>query len=481
MRKAAAGEADEPTVAPGELPTRPAWQVLGHTRCKAAEQPQRNAGQLNGGIGLSRLPCSRIWTRHPLSPAHGASGCPRGRTDLDARRGCAAGTRRPLWAGHPCRRVRPAARGLAALQHQTAHARRPCGAYRGPGCGRGAVVSAPPTRCGPALPGLGVPAEERSSHGAVLQAALRRVLHITETGMGNVQLAEHGMLRLEKHTGLNEQFTDFFAFVQDSTTACAQAARQRQQVTVKDVESADIFDEDSRQAILQAGSHAAHSLPLISRAGQVIGLISSHHEHPPVRVQPAAAHSPGVPGRRGGPPAALAPPDRAAGCSGTPPRHCWHGALSTEAGSRRPGSPFGRRRGVPFPWPTVGECWPGGCRLWSTQRQRLGRLRVGSTVLNARTRICIPTQLPLRHCPFAARAADVPAPSRPWQKAVGSCPDLSRRPVGPWTATATSLGGDTHRGVLQAKTRRLRPPLIGRAEPIRRRCRGGVRRGGGCR
>ncbi|MFI5991733.1 ANTAR domain-containing protein [Streptomyces sp. NPDC051362] len=137
-----------------------------------------------------------------------------------------------------------------------------------------------PRVAAPALPGLGVPAEERSSHGAVLQAALRRVLHITETGMGNVQLAEHRMLRLEKHTGLNRQFTDFFAFVQDSTTACAQAARQRQQVTVKDVESADLFDDDSRRAILQAGSRAAHSLPLISSAGQVIGLISSHHEHP---------------------------------------------------------------------------------------------------------------------------------------------------------------------------------------------------------
>ncbi|MFJ4895313.1 ANTAR domain-containing protein [Streptomyces sp. NPDC088788] len=137
-----------------------------------------------------------------------------------------------------------------------------------------------PHMSAPVLPGLGVTAEERTSHGAVLQAALRRVLHITETDMGNVQLAEHRMLRLEKHTGLNRQFTDFFAFVQDATTACAQAARRRQQVTVKDVASADIFDDDSREAILQTGSRAAHSLPLSSRAGRVIGLISSHHAHP---------------------------------------------------------------------------------------------------------------------------------------------------------------------------------------------------------
>ncbi|MET8225139.1 ANTAR domain-containing protein [Streptomyces sp. NPDC005301] len=131
----------------------------------------------------------------------------------------------------------------------------------------------------PVLPGLAVQGAEPGSHGAVLRAALRRVLHIAETGMGNVQLAEHGMLRLEKHTGLNRYFTDFFAFVNDSSTLCAQAAQQRQQITVKDVESADIFDEDSRHAILQAGSRAAHSLPLTHR-GHVLGMISSHHAQP---------------------------------------------------------------------------------------------------------------------------------------------------------------------------------------------------------
>jgi hypothetical protein len=132
----------------------------------------------------------------------------------------------------------------------------------------------------PPLGGLAVDEADRRSHGAVLKAAMRRVLHITEAGMGNVQLAEGGLLRLEKHTGLNQEFTDFFAFVQDSTTACAQAARERQHVTVKDVAVADVFDEESRRTILQAGSRGVHSLPLTSRNGAVLGMISSHHERP---------------------------------------------------------------------------------------------------------------------------------------------------------------------------------------------------------
>ncbi|WP_338703324.1 GAF domain-containing protein [Streptomyces sp. Q6] len=131
----------------------------------------------------------------------------------------------------------------------------------------------------PRLPDLALHEGRAEGQAAVLRAALRRVLHITDTDMGNVQLAEHGMLRLEKHTGLNRHFTDFFAFVQDSTTSCSQAAQQRQQITVKNVESADVFDDDSRHAILQTGSRAAHSLPLTS-GGRVLGMISSHHEQP---------------------------------------------------------------------------------------------------------------------------------------------------------------------------------------------------------
>ncbi len=64
------------------------------------------------------------------------------------------------------------------------------------------------------------------------------------------------------------------------TTSCGQAARERQQVTVKDVAVADVFDDDARHAILQAGSRAAHSLPLTTRTGAVLGMVSSHHERP---------------------------------------------------------------------------------------------------------------------------------------------------------------------------------------------------------
>ncbi|MFJ8806359.1 zinc-binding dehydrogenase [Streptomyces sp. NPDC102490] len=76
----------------------------------------------------------------------------------------------------------------------------------------------------PRLPGLRLDAGSRHSQGAVLKATLHRLLTITQTPMGNVQLAESGRLHLARHTGLNRYFTDFFAFVETPTTLCAQAA-----------------------------------------------------------------------------------------------------------------------------------------------------------------------------------------------------------------------------------------------------------------
>ncbi|MFF4119578.1 GAF and ANTAR domain-containing protein [Streptomyces sp. NPDC001714] len=137
-----------------------------------------------------------------------------------------------------------------------------------------------PRPAAPPLPALGTGERRLTDDSAVLKRALDHTLHITGAEMGNVQLVQNGMLRMEHHTGLNGRFTDYFAFVDTSTTSCAQAAEQSRQVTVEDVAASDTFDEASRQTILQTGSRACHSAPLLSPRGTVIGMISSHHDRP---------------------------------------------------------------------------------------------------------------------------------------------------------------------------------------------------------
>ncbi|MFJ3757905.1 ANTAR domain-containing protein [Streptomyces sp. NPDC090080] len=132
----------------------------------------------------------------------------------------------------------------------------------------------------PPVPALELDGAPPTDCGAVLDAALHGTLRITDTGMGNVQLVENRLLRMVRHTGLNQRFTDYFAFVDSGTTSCAQAAEEVRQVTVKDVGSSDVFDEPTRHTILQAGSRACHSVPLVSPGGAVIGMVSAHHERP---------------------------------------------------------------------------------------------------------------------------------------------------------------------------------------------------------
>ncbi len=134
-------------------------------------------------------------------------------------------------------------------------------------------------RPAPPLGTLGAGTLDARNQGEVLGAALRRVLTITSTYMGNVQLVEDGVLRMEKHAGLPREFTDYFAFV-DGGTSCSRAASASHQVTVKEVASSRGFDDASRRVILSAGSRACHSVPLVDAADNVHGVISSHHTRP---------------------------------------------------------------------------------------------------------------------------------------------------------------------------------------------------------
>ncbi|MFE1249466.1 GAF domain-containing protein [Streptomyces sp. NPDC058735] len=111
---------------------------------------------------------------------------------------------------------------------------------------------------------------------------LGSTLAVAGTDMGNVQLSDPagGGLRIERHTGLMADFVDFFAFVDEDGTSCAQAARDVSQVTVHDVESDPVFSEPARAAILAAGSRACHSVPLTTGSGLSIGVVSAHLARP---------------------------------------------------------------------------------------------------------------------------------------------------------------------------------------------------------
>ncbi|MEU1511788.1 ANTAR domain-containing protein [Streptomyces sp. NPDC005811] len=120
------------------------------------------------------------------------------------------------------------------------------------------------------------------SRGAVLGAVLHRTLDVVGADMGNVQTVDRvtGQLRIERHTGLTEEFLDFFAYVGEEGTSCAKAASEVAQVTVRDVERDPVFTEPARRAVLAAGSRACHSVPLTTASGACVGMVSAHVDRP---------------------------------------------------------------------------------------------------------------------------------------------------------------------------------------------------------
>ncbi|POX42315.1 hypothetical protein C3486_06105 [Streptomyces sp. Ru73] len=145
----------------------------------------------------------------------------------------------------------------------------------------------------PRLPALPQVNEDSANRSAVISAVLHQTLQISETSMGNVQLADRysGGLRIEKHQGLNEEFLDYFDVVGEDGTSCALAARNGTRVTVTDVATDPVFSEEARYKILQAGSRAAHSTPLTTARGICLGMVSSHHERPHQLLAPAQARA----------------------------------------------------------------------------------------------------------------------------------------------------------------------------------------------
>ena len=91
-----------------------------------------------------------------------------------------------------------------------------------------------------------------------------------------------GELRLLSHRGFSTEAASFWEWVRPaSESTCGLALRTGQRVVVPDVEKCD-FMAGSRdlESYLQTGIHAVQTTPLLSRDGQLVGMISTHWREP---------------------------------------------------------------------------------------------------------------------------------------------------------------------------------------------------------
>jgi signal transduction histidine kinase len=77
--------------------------------------------------------------------------------------------------------------------------------------------------------------------------------------------------------GFDEPFLKCFASVGDDYSACATAMRMAERIIVEDVTQSEIFaGQPSLNVMLEAGARAVQSTPLVSSAGNLLGMISTH-------------------------------------------------------------------------------------------------------------------------------------------------------------------------------------------------------------
>jgi signal transduction histidine kinase/DNA-binding NarL/FixJ family response regulator len=117
----------------------------------------------------------------------------------------------------------------------------------------------------------------------ILDVVLQTACAIDRTPMGLLALTDSdaGPLHAAASLGLEAAVIEQLAIVPARAGACGTALAQRTRVVVEDVNQAPCF-EAFRDIARQAGFRSVHSTPLITRAGRIVGVLSTHA--PEVRV-----------------------------------------------------------------------------------------------------------------------------------------------------------------------------------------------------
>jgi GAF domain-containing protein len=105
-------------------------------------------------------------------------------------------------------------------------------------------------------------------------------IRATHAKFGTMQLLDssQNVLRLVAHHGFERDFVDYFDTVrEDSSCSCGSAMGVRSRIVVTDVATDPIF-EKTREVMLRANVRACQSTPLVNRAGELMGMVSTHFD-----------------------------------------------------------------------------------------------------------------------------------------------------------------------------------------------------------
>ena len=115
-----------------------------------------------------------------------------------------------------------------------------------------------------------------------LAGILEAAIALTGADKGNIQLLDvaSGSLVLAAQRGFDKPFLSFFANVRPGEAAtCGAALKTAKRIVVEDVRQSEIFEgQPALDVLIEAGVRAVYSTPLISSAGEILGMLSTHFD-----------------------------------------------------------------------------------------------------------------------------------------------------------------------------------------------------------
>ncbi len=116
----------------------------------------------------------------------------------------------------------------------------------------------------------------------LLQKILAAAADISGTDKGNIQIFDpaNGTLRIVVHQGLGQRLVEYFR--EDGWDAsCGEAALQIQRLIVPDVEQLPAFEgTEGLEIVREDGIRSIQCTPLVSRDGQLLGMLNNHYRWP---------------------------------------------------------------------------------------------------------------------------------------------------------------------------------------------------------
>lgn len=116
---------------------------------------------------------------------------------------------------------------------------------------------------------------------SLLYEVVDAAINITRADMGLVQLRKSNSLHIVAQRGFEQSFLEFFNTVHGEQAVCGTAFRRRERVIVEDVKASPIFiGTPALAVVLAAGVRAVQATPLVNRAGDIVGMLSTQYRKP---------------------------------------------------------------------------------------------------------------------------------------------------------------------------------------------------------